>query len=435
LKQHFRTGDQALVREINLSIVFNQLWTNAPLSRAQLANVTGLNKTTISSLVHELLTKGFVREAGQRSSRGGRPATLLELNPRAGCMIGVEMGVDFISAILTSFRAEIEWRHYESIETGQDYQATIERTRGIIQDATQMAGRLGLPLLGIGVGVPGLIDVDAGLVLFAPNLEWRNVPVRDLLAESLPLPILVDNDANLSALGEYYFGAARGVGTFLHIAIGVGLGGGVFLDGQPYRGASGFAGEFGHMLVQDGGPPCKCGNAGCWETVVSNLAVVKQAQAAVETHPHSRILELAHGQTDRITLPVVMKAAEEGDETALEVLRQTGYYLGVGIANLINAFNPELIVLGGGLSQAYPFLLPVAEEVVAAKVIARAAKSTQIVASAYGQDACVLGAVGSVLHEILTTPNFSLAVKEKSAIKEWKVTKSPIAPRVSRRRN
>jgi predicted NBD/HSP70 family sugar kinase len=259
--------------------------------------------------------------------------------------------------------------------------------------------------------------------------------VRDLLAESLPLPILVDNDANLSALGEYYFGAARGVGTFLHIAIGVGLGGGVFLDGQPYRGASGFAGEFGHMLVQDGGPPCKCGNAGCWETVVSNLAVVKQAQAAVETHPHSRILELAHGQTDRITLPVVMKAAEEGDETALEVLRQTGYYLGVGIANLINAFNPELIVLGGGLSQAYPFLLPVAEEVVAAKVIARAAKSTQIVASAYGQDACVLGAVGSVLHEILTTPNFSLAVKEKSAIKEWKVTKSPIAPRVSRRRN
>jgi glucokinase-like ROK family protein len=416
LKQHYRTGDQALVREINLSIVFNQLWTKAPLSRVQLANVTGLNKTTISSLVHELLTKGFVREAGQRSSRGGRPATLLELNPRAGCMIGVEIGVDFISAILSSFRAESEWRHYESIESVQDYQATIERARGIIQGANQMADRLGLPLLGIGIGVPGLIDLDSGVVLFAPNLEWRDVPLRDMLTQSLPVPILVDNDANLSALGEYYFGAARGVGAFLHMAIGVGLGGGVFLDGQPYRGASGFAGEFGHMTVRDEGPPCKCGNAGCWETLVSNLAVVKQAQAAVETHPHSRILELAHGQTARITLSVVVKAAEEGDETALGVLRQTGYYLGVGLANLINAFNPELIVLGGGLSQAYPFLLPVAEEVVADRVIAKPAKSTQVVASNYGQDACVLGAVGFVLHEILTAPNFSLAAKEESSI-------------------
>jgi len=409
LKQHYRTGDQALVREINLSIVFNQLWTKAPLSRAQLASVTGLNKTTISSLVHELLTKGFVREAGQRSSRGGRPATLLELNPRAGCMIGVEIGVDFISAILTNFRAEIEWRHYESIESGQNYQATTERARGIIQDATQMASRLGLPLLGIGIGVPGLINLDSGVVLFAPNLEWHDVPLRNILSESLPLPILVDNDANLSALGEYYFGAARGVGTFIHIAIGVGLGGGVFLDGQPYRGASGFAGEFGHMTVQDGGAPCKCGNAGCWETLVSNLAVVKQAQDAAEAHPHTRMLELAHGQTARITLPVVIKAAQEGDETALEVLRQTGYYLGVGISNLINAFNPELIILGGGLSQAYPFLLPVAKEVVAERVIAKPAKSTRVVASAYGQDACVLGAVGFVLHEILTKPNFSLA--------------------------
>ncbi len=412
MKQRHRTGDQTLVREINLSIVFNQLWTNAPLSRAQLANVTGLNKTTISSLVHELLIKGVVREAGQRSSGGGRPATLIELNPHAGCMIGVEIGADFISAILTDFRAEIEWRHYESIESGQDCQATVKRTREILQDATQMADRLGLHLLGIGVGVPALIDLDSGVVLFAPNLEWRDVPLRDMLAESLPLPILVDNDANLAALGEYYFGAARGVGSFIHIAIGVGLGGGIFLDGQPYRGASGFAGEFGHMTVQDGGPLCKCGNVGCWETLVSNLAVVKQAQSAVETHTHSRILEMAHGQTDRITLPVVMKAAEEGDETALEVLRQTGYYLGVGISNLINAYNPELIVLGGGLSQAYPFLLPVAEEVVAKRVIAKPAKSTQVVASAYGQDACVLGAVGSVLHEILTTPNFNMAASD-----------------------
>jgi glucokinase-like ROK family protein len=408
LKRRYRTGDQALVREINLAIVFNQLWTNAPLSRAQLAGLTGLNKTTISSLVHELLSKGFVREVGLRLSRGGRPATLLELNPEAGCMIGVEIGVDFIFAILTDFRAEIEWRHYESTESHLNYQTIVERAKGIIHDATYMADRLGRPLLGVGVGVPGLVDIDTGVVLFAPNLEWEDIPLREMLAQSLPVPILVDNDANLSGLGEYYFGVARGVENFIYITVGVGLGGGIFLDGQPYRGIGGYAGEFGHMTLQDEGLPCKCGSYGCWETVFSNRALTGQALAAVKANPHSRILELAHGQTDRVTLPVVLQAAQEGDETALAVLRQAGRFLGIGIANLVNAFNPELFVLGGALSQAYPILVPVAEKTVAEKAMAKPAKSTRIVPSVHSKDACALGAVGSVLHKILTTSNYTL---------------------------
>jgi predicted NBD/HSP70 family sugar kinase len=142
------------------------------------------------------------------------------------------------------------------------------------------------------------------------------------------------------------------------------------------------------------------------------LAVVNRVQESVKVHPNARILELAHGQMDRITLPLVVKAAQQGDETVLEALHQTGYYLGLGIANLINAFNPESIVLGGGLSPAYPFMLPVAEKVVVEKVIAMPAKSTRIVISAHGQDACVLGAVGYVLHEILTTPNYALVAPD-----------------------
>jgi glucokinase-like ROK family protein len=408
LKLRYRTGDQALVREINLSIVFNRLWTHAPLSRAQLADVTGLNKTTVSSLVQDLLAKGFAREAGLRSSRGGRPATLIELNPQAGCMLGVEIGVDFISAILTNFRAEIEWRHHESTATQAGHQMIIQRARSIIQDGIQVAERRGMQVLGVGVGVPGLVDPDSGIVHFAPNLEWRDVPLRALVLESLSLPILVDNDANLSALGEYYFGTARGMDTFIYITIGTGLGGGLFLDGQPYRGVGGYAGEFGHMSLTDNGLRCNCGNYGCWETVVSISAVVRRAQSAVETQPASRMLDLADHQASRITLPVVIQAAEQGDETALQVLHQTGHYLGIGITNLVNAFNPGLIVLGGGLSPAYPFMVPVAQRVVADRTMATPAKSTRIVASSYGEDACVFGAVGYVLHEMLTMPNYSL---------------------------
>jgi glucokinase-like ROK family protein len=409
LKQRHRTGDQSLVREINLSIVFNQLWTHAPLSRAQLASLTGLNKTTISSLVQELLTQGFVREAGLRSSRGGRPAMLVELNPHAGCMIGVEIGVDFITAILTNFRAEIEWRYYESTESHQSQETIIHRTQEILRDATHVAERLGLPLLGIGVGIPGLVDIDSGTVLFAPNLRWHDIPLRELLAQSLSVPTLVDNDANLSALGEYYFGAAREVETFIYLAIGIGLGGGIFIEGRPYRGLGGYAGEFGHMAVQSNGLACRCGSYGCWETVVSNRAVVTRAQAAAEAHPHSRLMALAQGQSANITLPLVVKAAEEEDEIALEVLRETGHYLGIGLANLVNAFNPELIVLGGAMSQAYLLLLPITEQVVAERAIAGPAKLTPVVISAHGQDACALGAVGSVLHKILTTPNYTRA--------------------------
>jgi glucokinase-like ROK family protein len=415
LKQRYRTGGQALVREINLSIVFNQLWTNAPLSRAQLAEVTGLNKTTVSSLVEELLGKGFIREAGLRSSRGGRPATLIELNPQAGCMLGVEIGVDFISAILTNFRAEVEWRHYESIELHQGYQAVVERARGIIRDAAHMAGRLGLALLGVGVGVPGLVDIDSGVVLFAPNLAWRDVPLRAMLTNSLSVPILVDNDANLSALGEYYFGAARGVATFIYITVGIGLGGGIFLDGQPYRGVGGYAGEFGHMSLKEDGLPCKCGSSGCWETVVSISAVVHRAQTAARARPGSRMMELAHHQPARVTLPVIVKSAEEGDETALEVLQQTGRHLGIGITNLVNAFNPDLIVLGGALSQAYPLLLPIAKQVMAERILAAPAKATPVVASSHGQEACIFGAVGYVLHEILTAPNYALSAAAGSS--------------------
>jgi glucokinase-like ROK family protein len=416
LKPRYRTGDQALVREINLSIVFNRLWTHAPLSRAQLADVTGLNKTTVSSLIRDLLGKGFVREAGLRSSRGGRPATLIELNPFAGCMLGLEIGVDFISAILTNFRAEIEWRHHESTARGAGHQSIIERVKRIIQNGIQVAERRGMQLLGVGLGVPGLVDLDSGIVRFAPNLEWRDVPLRAMVLESLSLPILVDNDANLSALGEYYFGTARGMDTFIYITIGTGLGGGLFLHGQPYRGIEGYAGEFGHMSLSDDGLPCNCGNRGCWETVVSISAVVRTAQSAAAGQSASRMLDLADHQADRITLPIVIQAAEQGDETALQVLQQTGYYLGIGLTNLINAFNPGLIVLGGGLSPAYSFIVPIAQRVVADRAMATPAKSTRIVASTYGADACVFGAVGYVLHEILTMPTYTLpaAVNNRS---------------------
>ncbi|MDH7487632.1 MAG: ROK family transcriptional regulator [Anaerolineae bacterium] len=406
----FRTGDQTLVREINLSIILNTLREAAPLSRAQLAARTGLNKTTVSSLVHELTDRQFVREIGYgHSSSGGRPAMMLELNPQAGCIIGVEIGVDFILVILTDFTAHVLWRWQEEISPGQTPETILNQavnaTRTAISHHETSASAQGnSPLLGIGVGIPGLVDIASGVVIFAPNLGWRDVLAREVFTAAFDVPIFMDNDANAAAMGEHYFGAAQHVHDFVYLAAGVGLGGGIVLNGQLYRGRGGCAGEIGHMTILPDGELCNCGNRGCWETLVSPVAVIRRVRQAIESGKPSLISRLANDDLRRISVPLIAQAARAGDEVARQALEETGEYLGIGIANLINAFDPELVVFGGVLSFASDFLLPVIETTIRQRAMVRRRALPQVKVSAHGFDACVMGCVALVLHDILREP-------------------------------
>ena len=405
----FRTGDQALVREINLSIILNTLREAAPLSRAQLAARTGLNKTTVSSLVHELTDRQFVREIGYGRSSGGRPAMMLELNPQAGCIIGVEIGVDFILVILTDFTAHVLWRWQEEISPDQPPQTILNRainaTRtAISHHGTHVSPEGSSPLLGIGVGIPGLVDVASGVVIFAPNLGWRDVPAREAFAAAFDVPIFVDNDANASAMGEHYFGAAQRVHDFVYLAAGAGLGGGIVFNGQLYRGMGGYAGEIGHMTIIPDGELCNCGNRGCWETLVSPIAVVRRVRRAIESGKPSLVSQLANDDPRRISIPLIAQAAQAGDGVARQALEETGEYLGIGIANLINAFDPELVVFGGVLSFASDFLSPVIEATIRQRAMLRPRDLPQVKVSAHGFDACVMGCVALVLYDILREP-------------------------------
>jgi glucokinase-like ROK family protein len=405
LGKPYRTGDQALVREINLSIVLNCLRETSPLSRAQLAEITGLNKTTVSSLVRELIARKFVREIGFGPSGGGRPAVMLELNPDAGCIIGMEIGVDFILAILTDFKAQILWRHREDTDQAEGQEAILAKALDIVRQALAASESTHSPVLGIGVGIPGLVDVSSGTLLFAPNLKWRDVPLREVFSQEFDTPVFVDNEANVAALGERYFGAAQCSRDFIYLSIGVGLGGGIFLDGQLYRGIGGYAGEVGHMTIVSDGERCNCGNWGCWETLVSQTAVVNQVRKAMEAGNASRVSQSVEGQLKRISIPVIVEAAEEGDEVARQALEETGVYLGIGIANLINAFNPELVIFGGVLSLASDYLLPAAEKTLEERSLIWSQRMARVMASSYGPDACVMGGVALVLHDILSRPD------------------------------
>jgi glucokinase-like ROK family protein len=400
-----RTGDQALVREINLSIILNTLRDHSPISRASLATVTGLNKTTVSSLVQQLMDRGFVTPIGaEKPEETGRPGILLALNPRAGRIVGAEIGVDFIAVLVSDFAAETIWRRQEQTGLGTDRAVIIERTLELVRQAIDATRDDGGEVLGLGLGVPGLVDVGSGTMLFGPNLGWHDVPLRQILEAKFGFPIYVDNEANMATLGESYFGVARGAGSVLYVSAGVGLGGGIVVNGSVLTGAAGFGGEVGHMTIVPEGLLCSCGNRGCWETLVSQRAVFRRIGAALAAGAGSSLQTWTRGDLDRLSIPLVVEAAHAGDRVALDALEETAVYLGIGLANLVNALNPEIVVFGGILSLASAFLLPIVQRVIVDRALRWSVESMQVLVSAHGFDACVMGGIATVYHEILSQP-------------------------------
>jgi glucokinase-like ROK family protein len=398
------TADQGLIRKLNTAVILDILRRYAPLSRAEVAARSGLNRSTVSIIVNSLIEGGFVQETDLQSSKIGRPGMLLVLNPKGGFAVGVEIGVDFISVILTDFIANVLWRQRVSSNPAEDQIRILDRASELTQEAIDVGLEQGLRPLGIGVGVPGLVDTSQGKLIFAPNLRWTNVPLRLMWSQRFDLPIFVENEANAAALGEYYFGVARGVNSFIYLSAGIGLGGGVLIDGKLFRGSSGYAGEVGHMTVDPDGDLCGCGKRGCWETKVGPRAVLRGVRKILADGAHSFINDLAAGDLESITFDMVVQAAESSDPVALKALQNVGEYLGVGVANLINIFNPELIVLGGALSLANEFLLPVIEDTVCESALKPPCENIHFAASAHGADACVMGAVALVLDDILREP-------------------------------
>ena len=402
---HYRTGDQGLVREINLSLIMNHLRTNAPISRAALAETTGLNKTTVSSLINELIERQFVQEIGLASPSSGRPATLLKLNPTAGFIVSCEIGTFFILVICTDFSPKVIWRHQEPFDLKLGQQAIIERMLAILNQAIEAGCSACGPLLGITIGIPGLVDQSTGTLLFAPNLGWKDLPVRAILQESFKVPLFVDNEANIAALGEHYFGAAEGYDEVLYISAGVGLGGGIVHNGHVFSGVTGVGAEFGHMTLDPDGEICKCGNQGCWETQVSQQALFRHIWRRIDQGEVSRLSEMVGCRRDSLTVPLIVEAVRAGDAVAMAALEIIGRHLGIGIASLVNALNPELVVFGGILSVAGEFLMPVIEKEVEQRTLKWNRGAMRLVLAKHGSNACVMGGVATVYQAILAQPD------------------------------
>lgn len=396
-----KTADQELVRKVNKSVILNTLRLFAPMSRAELAIKTGLNRSTVSNIISSLMEDGLVHETEQQDSKIGRPGISLMLRPEGGAVIGIEIGVGFISIILTDFVANVLWRDWIDLDPALSQNLILWKTEELIEHALEIARQHGLPALGIGLGVPGLVDTVQGELIFAPNLDWYNVPFYQMWGNRFNLPFYTENEANAAALGEYYYGVARGVDNFVYLSSGVGLGGGVILGGKLYRGKNGFASEIGHMKMDPMGELCGCGKRGCWETQVGPRAVVKRVERALPDHPNSLIHSLLVKDTSKISFQTVVDAARAGDTLCREALDEVAGNLGTGIANLVNVFNPELVVIGGALSLGLDMMMPVIKKTVFAEALPPAEQDLQIASSAHGADACVFGAVAIVLDGIM----------------------------------
>jgi glucokinase-like ROK family protein len=252
--------------------------------------------------------------------------------------------------------------------------------------------------MGIGVGLPGVVDTDRGSLVYAPNLGWRDTPVRDILQQVFDLPVLVDNEANCAALGEYRFGISQDVLDVIYLSANVGLGGGILSNGQVFRGSHGFASEIGHAVIDPAGPACGCGRFGCWETFVGTRAVVDLVKRRLPDA--ASILET----NDPIHFEDVLSAARNGDALAISALAQVGRFLGIGITNLVNIFNPRQVVLGGTLGKAADLLLPEISSVVFGESLLSTRADLRLDASALKEEACLLGAVSLVYDEVIRDP-------------------------------
>lgn len=308
-------------------------------------------------------------------------------------VLAVDLGGTKILTAIVSDNGEMLAREYLLTRADQGPESVIDRLLSAIEHILSQ-GNIGSSGVGsISIASAGAIDMEKGVITLSPNLPaWRDIPLRDIVKERLGIDTFVLNDADAAALGEHRFGAGKGVNNLIFVTVSTGIGGGIIIDGRLYSGASGCAGEIGHMTVDVNGQKCNCGNVGCWETLASGGAIAREAKRRIGQGERSSLTEMAEGGIENITAEKVSLAARAGDNLALDVITRAAGYFGVGIANLVNIFNPEMVIVGGGVAKMGDILLEPARQMVRERAYQLAADAVRIVPARLGDDSGVLGA-------------------------------------------
>jgi N-acetylglucosamine repressor len=387
-------GNRTLIRALNRSSVLNTVKNAGPVARTDIARITGLSPATVTAITSELIEDNLVFEKSAGDSSGGRRPILLALNPRGGYVVGIKLTEHEAIGALTDLEATVISRRTQPWE-GSTPQDAVQVMSRLVHALAVEKGVRKKQLLGVGVGLAGIIDAPRGILRSTPYFEWLDLPLRDLLQTSLRLPVYIDNDVNTFTLAEKWFGSGKGIDNFLTVTIGRGVGMGIVVNGQLYRGVGGGAGELGHTVVDPLGPLCSCGKRGCLEAYIGDQALIQSAQAGAQRGDLPFSVQDAQG---------LVNLAASGDPFARQILAEAGEKLGNALANLINLFNPELIIIGGEGTRAGEWLFKSMRSAIHQNTIPGLVKESTIHVEPWGDAAWARGAASLVLGELFQSP-------------------------------
>lgn len=397
------------VREFNRSLVLQTIRAYNPISRIELTEITNLTPSTITSLIDELIRNGLVREVGNIRRGIGRSRTLVSINNEAYYVLGIDLARTSISVGVVDLLGNLLTVKRVSSDLNQQFPITLNTLKDTIYSLLEEINlQIREKIIAIGIGSPGPLSPSRGIIISPPNFTgWSNIPLKKIMEEEFKLPTFIENDAKACALGERWFGCCKNIDNFVYLAVGTGVGAGIIINGEIYRGQGELAGEIGHTTIDINGPRCGCGNYGCLEIYTSILSLIER----IKREEKLKYL-LKDGYLE--TLESFYKIAREGDIRAVEILNDYCFWLGVGIVNIINIFSPSAVILGReALINGADLIIPRIEKIIYERGFSITSQQTKILSSIIGQNTGVIGAATIALQEFYKSP-YEMIRKKKN---------------------
>ena len=403
------------VRSYNLSIALNLIRERGSITRAELIELTQLSAPTISALVNILIDSDFVREAGIGVSSGGRRPILLEFNPNARYVVGVDLGATHINTILMNLEGKVTAQQQRRMDVISQPEEALKAVCSMIFQSIRKSYVYEDDILGIGLTIPApLNNAEKGTFLTYYMPAWKGIHPAEEIGKTFHMPVYIENDANAGAIAEKWWGSGRGYDSLAYVKIGTGVGSGLVINNEIYRGYSGSAGEIGHTTIETNGRVCRCGNHGCLESYVGLPGILMDAREGLANDPDWK------DRLEHLDLEMIIKAAKEGNEVCRKIIKNAGRYLGIGMANLVNLANPGLLILGGGLINAGELLMKEVRSSLRERTIPFESHIEKLTLGELGDNAVALGAATVVIQKAFSPINLYSILRRKEAMSSIK---------------
>lgn len=398
-----------LMKLLNRSQVLKLIRELGPVSQAEIAKMTKLSFPSVVNIITDLCNHEIVFESGYGNSAGGRKPVLYQLNSNYMYVIAIEIDFAQIKTIIVNLDAKSISEYRIDIVPTSGIGIMIEQLYQAVDKVIENSKIDLKNIYGIGISSPGPVDHEKGIVLKAPTLkEWNNIPLRDLIKKRYGLPTFLEKDANAASMGELLFGSASGKENAVNILLNHGIGGGIIIEKGIYRGYHKGAGEIGHGTIDINGPLCDCGNYGCLEAFASGIAIVKKIKKEIEQGTETQFKQKYLELGNELTIDYVIEAAHQGDYLAINTIHGAGRYIAVGVANAINFFSPEILILGGKLAIQYPKIIDIIKYHLKDHILEYFYNNIEIQSSQLGEDAGIIGAASMVIEHLLSFPEHAI---------------------------